>query len=163
MGGYHGQGAGSTTARLCDPGSRFPLRLVAEADRQPLVRGDLCPRAAPCPVWVGASSCVACSLPAPRPAPPQPVAADGTEPLGRPVGALPSLRTRVAGTERGGPRPVPGHLPLQALEALLFLQARWRAPGSLSSHAVQLMRPGLAKVGSLEHVRPLHQLWLRPR
>ncbi|KAB0394200.1 hypothetical protein E2I00_015266, partial [Balaenoptera physalus] len=49
-----------------------------------------------------------------------------------------------------------------ALEALLFLQAHWRAPGGLSSHAVQLMRPGLAKVGSLEHGRPLHQLWLRP-
>uniref|UniRef100_A0A8C9KZH6 Uncharacterized protein n=1 Tax=Phocoena sinus TaxID=42100 RepID=A0A8C9KZH6_PHOSS len=50
---------------------------------------------------------VACSPPAQSPAPPQPVAADGTEPLGRPVGAVPSLRTRVAGTKRGGPCPVP--------------------------------------------------------
>ncbi|XP_042774966.1 inactive serine/threonine-protein kinase TEX14-like isoform X3 [Panthera leo] len=71
------------------------------------------------------------------------------------------------GPSQGGPRTVPGlppgHLLLQVLEALLFLQARWRAHGGLSSHAVQLVRPGLAKVGSLEHGRPLHRCWLPPR
>ncbi|KAF6288450.1 hypothetical protein mRhiFer1_009165 [Rhinolophus ferrumequinum] len=40
---------------------------------------------------------------------------------------------------------------LVVLEALLFLQAHCHAHGGLSSHAVQLVLPGLAKVSSLKH------------
>uniref|UniRef100_A0A8C6GH55 Rho GTPase activating protein 33, opposite strand n=1 Tax=Mus spicilegus TaxID=10103 RepID=A0A8C6GH55_MUSSI len=66
-----------------------------------------------------------------------------------------------------GPPALPGLLPglllLQVLEALLFLQSRCWAHAGLTSHAVQLVRPGLAKVSHLEHGRPLHQPRLQPR
>nr|XP_048294319.1 inactive serine/threonine-protein kinase TEX14-like isoform X1 [Myodes glareolus]XP_048294322.1 inactive serine/threonine-protein kinase TEX14-like isoform X1 [Myodes glareolus] len=66
-----------------------------------------------------------------------------------------------------GSRALPGLLPssllLQVVEALLFLQSRCWAHGGLSSHAVQLVRPGLVKVSHLEHGRPLNQPRLQPR
>lgn len=48
---------------------------------------------------------MACSPPAQHPAPPQPAAADGTEPISGPVRAVPSLRTRVAGLPACGASP----------------------------------------------------------
>ncbi|XP_040591396.1 inactive serine/threonine-protein kinase TEX14 isoform X3 [Mesocricetus auratus] len=72
-----------------------------------------------------------------------------------------------ASLDEKGPQALPGLLPgsllLQVVEALLFLQSRCWAHGGLSSHAVQLVRPGLAKVSHLEHGRPLNQPRLQPR
>ncbi|KAK2088257.1 hypothetical protein P7K49_034164 [Saguinus oedipus] len=73
------------------------------------------------------------------------------------------------GPSEEGPQTVPGLPPgpllLQVLEGPLFLQVRWcwQAHGGLSSYAVQLVRPGVAKVGHLEHRHSLHQCWLWPR
>lgn len=44
------------------------------------------------------------------------------------------------------PSLLPGCLLQQVLEALQFLQTHWHVHGSLSSHAVQLVWPVLAKV-----------------
>lgn len=44
------------------------------------------------------------------------------------------------------PSLLPGRLLWQVLEALWFLQTHWHVHSSLSSHAVQLVRPVLAKV-----------------
>lgn len=82
------------------------------------------------------------------------------------LGSLYSLLHSERADEEGPPA-LPGLLPgallLQVLEALLFLQSRCWAHAGLTSHAVQLVRPGLAKVSHLEHGRPLHQPRLQPR
>lgn len=52
---------------------------------------------------------------------------------------------------------LPSPLLLQVLEVLLFLQFCCWAHAGLTSYAVQLVRPGLAKVSHLEHGHLLHQ------
>lgn len=170
-------GTGSLMAKLYDLGSQFLSCPVSGVDQQPLVHSDLFPGVAPTPYRSGSPCEWHAFFPPSTLHHPNLLLLMALSPsadlselrlLFEPVwlGSLHAV-LHPQGPSKGRPRTVPGLLPgcllLQVLEALLFLQARWHAHGGLSSHAVQLVRPGLAKVGSLEHGRPLHHRWLRPR